>query len=142
MFCSLCQCHFRASLNLRSLGEALPQYAHRARRRSPLVSTRPLTPESVGHGGARSRHSSGGSTCSEKLLENLDVLDHTQPGTHAIHPRIRSLSASNRRLSVPDPAALISSMTHGHSFNELNSEGASPDPSEAGELREFGGWAR
>lgn len=132
--------HFRSSLNLRPLGEALPHL--QGRRRKPHVSSRPATPEPVGYGGARSRNPSGGSTCSEKMSESLDVLDHTLPGSHAIHPRIRSLSASRRRLSVPEPAVLNPGMARGRSFSELNSEGASPEPSETGEPRGPSGWSR
>lgn len=127
--------HFRSSLNLAPLGETLPQLPPRLQpvrhHRRIRTSSPSATPKSSEEGGARSRHFSAESTSSEKGPDNQDVIDHL----HAVHPRVKSLSSSQRRMSAPESYnQALGVMSRGRSFSELNSEGSSPEPSETWEL--------
>ena len=132
-------CHFRSILNPGPLGE-VPLRCHPVRHRRRVRTSSPSTRPKPGYeGGAHSRHFSGESSSSEKCFDNLDVLDHAQ--TQALHPRIQSLGASQRRMSVPEASIQTRGMAFGGSLSELNSEGSSPEPSEASELG-TASWAR
>ncbi|KAG0718462.1 Caspase-9 [Chionoecetes opilio] len=124
-----------SGLNLRSLGEVLPSVLHPVRLRRRIRTSSPAAAHRPGEeGGARSRHFSGESTSSEQCFDNLDVLDHPQWAAHALHPRIRNLSLSQRRLSEPEASSPPRPVACGRSFSQLNSVGFSSESCESLEL--------
>ncbi|KAG7167939.1 caspase-2-like [Homarus americanus] len=90
----------------------------------------------------RRRNLSGASNASERSLDELDPLDLC-PQNAALHPRVRSLSATrtHRRISLPDPTSLHhhqpAYLNHNEHFNFSFSEhvqgsrGTTPDPFES-----------